>query len=87
MFGDLDKLETSENNPEQLIRTLKAENKTIPAIYMACGTEDFLINENRAFHQFLKDEGVPVEYIESPGVHNWDFWNYYLEPSIQWLLA
>lgn len=86
VFGDLDKLETSVNNPEQLVRTLKAEDKSIPAIYMACGTEDFLISENRAFHQFLMNEEVPVEYIESPGVHNWEFWSYYLEPSIQWLL-
>lgn len=87
VFGDLDKLEASVNNPEQLIRTLKEEKKSIPAIYMACGTEDFLIKENRAFNQFLKDEGVAVEYIESPGNHNWDFWNHYLEPSIQWLLG
>ncbi len=87
VFGDLDKLETSTNNPEQLIRNLKKENKPIPGIYMACGTEDFLINENRLFHKFLKDEGIAVEYIESPGIHNWDFWNYYLEPSIQWLLS
>lgn len=87
VFGDLDKLETSENNPEQLIRTLKAQNKSIPAIYMACGTEDFLLSENRVFHQFLKEHDVPVEYIEGPGTHNWDFWNFHLEPSIQWLLA
>lgn len=87
VFGDLDKLEESENNPEYLIKELKKHNKSIPAIYMACGTEDFLIEENRAFHQFLKDEDVAVEYIESPGAHDWDYWNYYLEPSIQWLLG
>lgn len=87
VFGRLDKLEESVNNPEYLIKKLKKENKTIPAIYMACGTEDFLIEENRAFYRFLKNESVDVEYIESPGVHNWDFWNAYLEPSIKWLLS
>lgn len=86
VFGRLDQLENSVNNPEYLIKKLKEENKKIPDIYMACGTEDFLIEENRAFYQFLKNEAVDVEYIESPGAHNWDFWNYYLEPSIQWLL-
>jgi len=87
VFGNLEQLENSVNNPEYLIKKLKEENKPIPKIYMACGTEDFLIEENRAFFRFLKDENIDVEYIESPGVHNWDFWNAYLEPSIKWLLS
>jgi len=87
VFGNLEQLENSVNNPEYLIKKLKEENKPIPKIYMACGTEDFLIEENRAFFRFLKDEKIDVEYIESPGVHNWDFWNAYLEPSIKWLLS
>ncbi len=53
---------------------------------MACGTEDFLIEENRGFYDFLKSKAVEVEYVEGPGNHNWDFWDKYLEPSIQWLL-
>lgn len=87
VFGDLDQLDTSLNNPEYQIHVMKEKGITIPPIYMACGTEDFLLNENRAFHQFLMDEKVDVTYIESPGVHNWAFWNEYLEPAIQWMLA
>lgn len=87
VFGDLTQLENSVNNPECLIHRMKKDGRAIPPIYMACGTEDFLINENRAFHQFLLDEAVPVIYQESPGIHNWTFWNACLEPSIQWLLA
>ncbi|MEG6571535.1 alpha/beta hydrolase-fold protein [[Clostridium] cellulosi] len=86
VFGDLDKLENSPNNPEFLIRKLKKEGKRIPPIFRAIGTEDFLIEPNRAFAKFLKEENVPETYIESPGVHNWDFWNAYLEKSIKWLL-
>ena len=86
VFGDLDKLLESSNNPEYQITKLKQEGKEIPAIYMACGTEDFLLEENRIFHRFLTKEEVPVTYIESPGAHDWKFWNHYLEPSIQWML-
>lgn len=86
-FGDLERLINSVNNPEYLIQRNKVEEKANPPIYMACGTEDFLIEENRAFHQFLVSEGIDVTYIESPGAHNWEYWNGYLEPSIQWLLA
>jgi S-formylglutathione hydrolase FrmB len=87
VFGDPNQLGQSMNNPEVLIRKLKEDKQPIPSLYMACGTEDFLIEENRAFHQFLLKENVPVTYIESPGAHNWDFWNEYLEPSIQWMLG
>lgn len=85
-FGNLDHLEDSENNPEYLIRQLKKSDDQIPLIYMACGTEDFIIEENRSFHRFLLNEKIDVTYIESCGVHDWKFWNEYLEPAISWLL-
>ena len=86
VFGDLDQLVESSNNPEFQIMELQKASREIPAIYMACGTEDFLLEENRLFHRFLINHRVPVTYIESPGAHDWKFWNHYLEPSIQWLL-
>ncbi len=86
-FGDLSQLEQSENNPEYLVKMLKGDNKRIPPIFMACGTEDFLLQENRNFHKFLVNEKVDVIYQESTGIHDWKFWNEYLEPAIIWLLA
>lgn len=86
VFGDLNNLEKSENNPEELIRRLKEDNKEIPDIFMACGKQDFLIEQNRDFYKFLIDNEVSVCYKEEDGIHNWDFWNKYLEPSIEWLL-
>lgn len=86
IFGDLEKLEQSYNNPEYLVHRLKEQNATIPPIYMACGTEDFLIEPNRLFYKFLVNEKIDVKYSESSGMHDWTFWNQYLEKSIQWLL-
>lgn len=86
VFGDLDLVATSENNPEVLIKNRLAQKEQIQPIYIACGTEDFLIEHNRNFRQFLKDNGVQVDYFESPGMHDWKFWQEYLEPSILWFL-
>lgn len=86
VFGDLTKLDESVNNPEYLVRRLIEEAKEMPDFYIACGTEDFLIEENREFHNFLVENQVKVSYTESPGVHDWNFWNEYLEPSIRWML-
>ena len=86
-FGDLKLLEASENNPEVLYRKLKEEGTRIPPIYMACGTEDFLLHENRMFHEFLQSQNADVDYHESEGIHDWKFWNEYLEPAIEWMLS
>ena len=52
---------------------------------MACGTEDFLINENRDYHNFLLNNGVDVTYEEGPGTHDWTFWDSYMEKALNWL--
>ncbi len=86
IFGDLDKLDESENNPEYLVtERLKKEEKIQP-IFMACGSEDFLLNENHEFRDFLLKNKVDFTYKESTGIHDWKFWNEYLEPAIQWLI-
>lgn len=86
VFGDLKQLRGSDNDPEALITQLKNESKTIPNIYMACGTEDFLLEENRDFHEFLNTESISHVYIESPGTHDWKFWDDYIEKAILWML-
>ena len=86
MFGQPERLEISENNPEELIRQLLMEEKEIPQIFMACGTSDFLLENNREFADFLKENGVEHTYLESEGDHNFEFWNAYLDIAMKWLL-
>jgi len=84
-FGDLDTLIQSENNPETLVKKLIQQKKKIPEIYMACGTEDFLLEGNRRFHNFLVGNNVNVKYVESGGDHNMEFWNEYFAKGFEWM--
>ena len=86
-FGDLSTVLERDVNPEVLARKLKAAGAKIPDIYMACGTEDFLIEPNRAFHRFLEEEGIAHEYRESKGVHDMVFWREYIEKVVEWMFA
>lgn len=86
-FGDLDKVEESENNPETLVRQLKAAGKKIPDIYMCCGTEDFLLENNREMHAFLQKEKVEHTYVEGPGQHDMAFWTEHIARIVQWMFA
>lgn len=84
-FGEPSLLLESDKNPETLIRKLRASGQKIPEIYMACGTEDFLIENNREMHRFLMSEGVPHEYHEAPGVHDMVFWAEHIQKIVRWM--
>jgi len=84
-FGDLENLIESDNNPETLVKKNIQQGKDIPKIYMACGTEDFLLEDNRRFHNFLTLHNVNIEYVESSGDHDMEFWNKYFAKGFEWL--
>lgn len=86
-FGEPSEVLNSEANPEYLIEKLLNEGKKLPEIYMSCGTEDFLLNENRAFHKFLTEKGVAHEYIESAGNHDFTFWSEYTAKFVERMFA
>lgn len=49
-------------------------NDQLKLLWIACGTEDGLIRGNREFCHWLKDKGVHVTEIETPGMHTWMVW-------------
>jgi putative tributyrin esterase len=86
IFGDLSKLKGSDKDPEALIQKIKQIKSQMPRIYLACGTEDLLIENNRKFHDALTRENVKHTYLESKGAHDWMFWDEYIKKVIIWLL-
>ena len=46
-----------------------------PRLYIACGTQDFLLADNRAFRDKTRALGFDTTYEEWPGVHDWVFWD------------
>lgn len=85
VFGNLEKLPNSDNDPKHLITELKQKSAKIPSIYLCCGTEDVLIAPNRNYHNFLNENDIPHTYIESKGEHNWAFWNEHIARILDWL--
>ena len=84
-FGDLETVEERDVNPEVLVKRLKEKRAKIPDIFMACGTEDFLLENNRTMHRFLEDERIPHQYHESAGGHDMVFWNEYITKAVKWM--
>jgi S-formylglutathione hydrolase FrmB len=44
------------------------------AISLDCGVDDFFIGVNRALHVQLLEAGIPHDYTERPGRHDWSYW-------------
>jgi enterochelin esterase family protein len=49
-------------------------NAKLRALWIACGTEDGLIDINRRLHGWLDGKGVRHTFVEAPGAHTWMVW-------------
>jgi len=56
-----------------------------PGIYLACGTEDELLEDSRAFRRHLEALRLPATYLESPGSHEWGYWDAQIQRVLDWL--
>jgi len=54
----------------------------LPALRIDCGVDDFLLDQNRAFHARLDDLNIPHEYAEFPGGHTWDYWDRHVQEAL-----
>jgi enterochelin esterase-like enzyme len=58
----------------QVLPSLDPKTANLRLLWIACGTEDSLIEPNRNFIAFLKTKDMPVTQIETPGFHTWMVW-------------
>jgi enterochelin esterase-like enzyme len=49
-------------------------NQQIKLLWIACGTEDHLIDINRDFRKWLASKNVTHADVETPGMHTWMVW-------------
>jgi enterochelin esterase family protein len=53
-------------------------NGELHLLWVACGTEDKLIDPNRKLIAWMKTKGVNVTAVETPGMHTWMVWRHNL---------
>lgn len=85
IFGDSTQIKNSQNDLMFLASQLKASGKQLPKIYIWCGTEDFLYQHNIKMKNHLLDLGFDLTYEESPGDHQWQYWDEKIQTVLKWL--
>jgi S-formylglutathione hydrolase FrmB len=71
----------SSHDLVELARRCKASGR-LPKMRIDCGTEDFLLDHNRGYHDRLRQMKFPHRYEEFPGAHSWDYWDVHVREAI-----
>jgi putative tributyrin esterase len=60
----------------------RTDHGRIPAMRIDCGTDDFLLDQNRGFHRHLESLRIVHEYEEYPGGHDWGYWDKHVQEGL-----
>ena len=83
VFGPVEKIAGSEHD---LFRAAELCPRPRPALWMWCGTEDFLYGMNLRMRDHLRRLGYALSYTETPGDHQWKYWDREIQNVLNWLL-
>ncbi|HEX6255870.1 MAG TPA: alpha/beta hydrolase family protein [Euzebyales bacterium] len=82
VFGERTVADTDDDLIDVVARV---DPDALPALYVACGTEDHLYEHNRAFVAAAARNRVACTYTFGPGEHAWDYWDATICDVLDWL--
>jgi S-formylglutathione hydrolase FrmB len=85
IFGSSGPERGSEHDLFHLATTLASSGQPRPRLLQCCGTEDFLLAQNRSLRDHLQPLGFDYLYEEGPGLHDWAYWDKMIERTLSWL--
>lgn len=62
---------------------IEKHRERLPKLRFDCGIKDSLIEGNRALHQALLDQGIPHNYEEFTGGHDWPYWRQHVSKTLR----
>ena len=72
-----------ENNQD--LFWLAEKGKSLPRIYLSCGEQDPLWDDNVRFENHLTGLNIPHRFDHREGGHNWRFWNQSLQDFFEFI--
>jgi putative tributyrin esterase len=83
-FGNPSNLIGSDRDPKYLSNECRRRG-TMPRLFLACGTEDFLFPRSDDFHAHLNTIKYPHVWWQQKGNHDFSFWNKAMPAALDWL--
>jgi len=85
IFEDPEAARHGEANLYVLAQKRQAEGRPLPRVFQTVGTEDYLYPSNQIAREKLKELGVDLTYTEHPGIHEWSYWDAYIQEALDWM--
>ena len=83
IFGEGNKVPNSEDL--FALTTACESNPLRPRLYMIEGLGDFMLEENRRLQAHIKTLDYDFTYEEYEGIHDWVFWDTYIQKVLAWM--
>ncbi len=87
IFGDLDKLQGSEHDSMVWLQKAAQNPAALPRLFVACGRQDDLYPVNQMFNAACQQFGIPLDYCEEDGKHDWHFWDRHIKRFLKIVLG
>ncbi len=84
IFSDRGQIQGSGNDLFHLLKKRVSEKTALPALYMTCGRDDFLYDDNIAFRHFAEKNTIDLTYDEAAGAHDWTYWDRKIRQVLNW---
>jgi esterase/lipase superfamily enzyme len=81
IFGD----EVPDSEDLFALTTACESNPLRPRLYMIEGLGDFMLEENRRLAAHIKTLNYDFTYEEYEGIHDWAFWDTYVQKVLSWM--
>ncbi len=79
---DLSHYKQADHTIASVAEAIRQSRDKLRPFRFDCGTDDWLIEENRNLAASLKRLGVTFEYAEHPGGHDWNYWSKHLRDTL-----
>jgi len=79
IFGDLSKVPGSMNDPAVWLQRAAANPAALPRLFVTTGRQEDLYPLNLQFNAACKKLGIPLDFLEEDGQHDWFNWNRQIE--------
>jgi S-formylglutathione hydrolase FrmB len=84
IFGDEPVAGTS-NDLMWLLDQVDLSATVMPELYVCCGTEDSLYDENATFRDACQAKGIALTVDFGSGEHDWGYWDAKIQDVLDWL--
>lgn len=85
VFGSTSSIKGSKHDLLYLLQKGSSSKSKLPRLFVSCGTEDFLYEDNLTFRDLAKKLGVEITYHEESGAHEWGYWDRNIQRVLEWL--